>query len=152
MTPYVRFSLLALQAVQVAFLLLHDWVPLGRLTNLSAVRAADSRPRLLLVTFLSALPFMVLFALSCRYWNAPAWPSRLTTWLRYTYAVVLCGAFLAWWGPYLLWHSPERAARYRLRFAGTLKFLPERHGFAPDILHVCYHLCAVATLLLLSRA
>ena len=152
MTPETKFGLLALQAVQVAFLLLHDWIPLGRLTNRNAVQAADSRPKLLLVTVLSTLPFAILFALSCRYRDAPTWPMWLLSWLRYTYSAVLIAAFYAWWGPYLLWHSPERAERYRARFAGTLKFLPERHGFSPDTLHVCYHACIVALLILLARA
>jgi hypothetical protein len=75
----------------------------------------------------------------------------LQMWLWCTYGAVLLGAVLAWWGPYLLWHSPERSERYKVRFAGTMKFLPERHGFAPDTLHVIYHLCVIATLVLLAR-
>ncbi|HEY3988361.1 MAG TPA: hypothetical protein VGM02_03615 [Acidobacteriaceae bacterium] len=150
MAPAVKIGLLALQGVQVVFLLLHDWVPLGRLSNLKAIRASDPPGRLLVVTLLSALPFALVFGVCCAYWKAPHWPAWLETWLWYTYGAALLGTLFAWWGPYLFWQSPERAERYRARFAGTMKFLPERNGFAPDALHVAYHLCIVGTVVLLT--
>ena len=52
-----KVALLALQAVQVVFILGHDWVPLGRFSNLAMVRASDTRAKLVGVTVLSALPF-----------------------------------------------------------------------------------------------
>jgi hypothetical protein len=150
MAPTVRTGLLVLQGLQVVFLLLHDWVPLGRLSNLKAVRESDPPLKLFWTTILSALPFALVFAVCCMYWNAPRWPMWLHTWLWYTYGAALAGTIFAWWGPYLLWQSPERAERYRVRFAGTMKFLPERNGFAPDTLHVIYHLCVLATVILLA--
>jgi hypothetical protein len=150
MAASVRYGLLALQGLQVAFLLFHDWVPLGRLSNLKAVRGSDPPGKLLWVTLLSALPFALVFAVSCAYWNAPRWPMWLRMWLWYTYGAAIVGTILAWWGPYLLWKSPERAERYKVRFAGTIKVLPERNGIAPDALHVMYHLCIAGTLMLLS--
>ena len=143
----LKLALIYLQALQVAFLLLHDWVPLGRLSNLDAVRASDPPARLLLVTVLSAAPFAAVLAVCCHY-GAGQWPGWLLTWLRVTYGAALIGAIVAWWGPYLLWRSPERARRYQTRFAGTLKFLPERHGVSPDVLHVAFHACVVATVIL----
>ena len=142
--------MLALQAVQVAFLLLHDYVPLGRLSNREAVRGSDSPAKLFWTTVLSALPFVAVFVVCCAYWRAPQWPMWLRTWLWYTYVLALVGALIAWWLPYLVLPNPERAARYRVRFAGTIKFLPERNGIAPDTLHVLYHLCIVATVVLLE--
>ena len=50
-------ALVALQALVVAFLALHDWAPLGRLNDVRAVQAADSRGRLVVVTLASTLPF-----------------------------------------------------------------------------------------------
>jgi hypothetical protein len=38
--------LLALQAFQVLFLWLHDWIPLGRLNDVAAVRGEDTTGRL----------------------------------------------------------------------------------------------------------
>jgi len=60
------------------------------------------------------------------------------------------GALMAWWVPYLSPSDSERAARYRVRFAGTLSFLPKRHGFAPDALHTVFHAAIVATLVLVA--
>ena len=149
MSSAIRISLLILQGVQVSFLLLHDYVPLGRWNNLEAVRRSDSPGALLKTTLLSATPFVLVFAVSCVYWKA--WPKWLDMWLWYSYVILLVGAVMAWWGPYLLWSSPERAERYRVRFAGTIKFLPERHGIRPDALHVLFHLCVVSTLILLAK-
>ncbi len=148
MASKVQTSLIVLQAVQLAFILLHDWVPLGRLTNLAAVRASDPPAKLLRVTLLSALPFALVFGATCAFATRP-WPMWLQTWLLYTYIAAAAGAVFAWWGPYLFWRSPEREARYRIRFAGTLKLLPERHGISPDALHLAFHFCIVATLVLI---
>src|SRR5271168_20816 len=143
MHAQLKIALISLQGLQVAFLALHDWVPLGRLSNLEAVRASDAPGRLLVVTAVSMLPFGAVFVVSCEYWTAP-WPMWLQTWLVFTYSAAVVGAIIAWWGPYLLWRSPERAERYQTRFAGTLKFLPQRHGIAPDVLHVAFHACILA--------
>jgi hypothetical protein len=51
----------------VLFIALHDWVPLGKLTNPPAIRATDTRRRLLLVTVLSALPHAIGFAASANF-------------------------------------------------------------------------------------
>ena len=144
----VEAGLLTLQAIQVTFILLHDWVPLGRLSNLPAVRGSDTHIKLFWTTILSALPFALVFGVCCKY-GLTAWPMWLHTWLWYTYAVAFAGALMAWWIPYLIRPDPVRAKRYRVRFDGTLRFLPERNGISPDALHVFLHLCMVATLVLL---
>ena len=43
MTISTKLALLLLQGLQVAFVLLHDWVSMGRFSNLAAVKASDSR-------------------------------------------------------------------------------------------------------------
>jgi hypothetical protein len=131
----------------VVFLLLHDWVPLGRLSNLQAVRALDSRTRLLWTTLLSALPYALALCFSIT--RFPVWPGWLRIWLEWMYTLTLVAALFAWWVPYLSPSDSERAERYRIRFAGTLSFLPKRHGFAPDALHTIFHALVLATVLLL---
>jgi hypothetical protein len=81
MNSAVKFGLIALQGVQVAFLLLHDWVPLGRLSNLKAVREGDSTTKLFWTTVLSALPFALVFGVCCAHWREPRWPMWLHMWL-----------------------------------------------------------------------
>ena len=51
------YVLFALQAFQVLFLCLHDWVPVPPLNDVKAVRAANGFGKLLTTTVVSALPF-----------------------------------------------------------------------------------------------
>ena len=47
--------LLALQAFQVLFLWFHDWIPLGRLNDVTAVRHQDTPSRPVLVTLIQSV-------------------------------------------------------------------------------------------------
>jgi hypothetical protein len=143
----IEAILIGLQAVQLVFLCLHDWVPLGRLSNLAAVQSIDSRSRLLWTTVLSALPYALGLAASLA--TFPHWPMWLLIYLEWTYAITIGAILFAWWIPYLSPSDSPRAERYRTRFAGTPTFLPKRHGFAPDALHTVYHAAVLATVLLL---
>ena len=143
-------AVLALQAFVAAFVLLHDWIPLGRLNNNNrGVREVDSRTKRIFVTLLSALPFVLGFAWSVAAASRPGFPMGLEILLWITYLVALYGLLRAWWIPYLWIPDPARAERYRVMFAGTHRFLPERNGIAPDTLHVTLHLCVVGILILL---
>jgi hypothetical protein len=52
-----QLVLLFLQLFQVLFLWIHDWVPLGRLNHVTAVRNQDSFGRLLVVTLVQSVPW-----------------------------------------------------------------------------------------------
>jgi hypothetical protein len=147
--PSIEILLIGLQAVQVVFLLLHDWVPLGRLSNLAAVHAVDSQSKLLRTTLISALPFAAGLGFSVA--TYPNWPTWTRIYLDVLYAITLFAIIRAWWIPYLSPSDSPRAERYCIRFADTVSFLPKRHGFAPDALHTTYHAVVVATLVLLTR-
>jgi hypothetical protein len=146
-TRTIEAWLIGLQAVQVVFLMLHDWIPLGRLSNLPAVQSIDSKSRLLWTTALSTLPYALGLAFSIA--RFPQWPMWLNIWLEWMYTISIVTILFAWWIPYLSPSDSARAERYRTRFAGTLSFLPKRHGFAPDALHTVYHATVLATVLLL---
>ena len=143
------YALLVCQIFVVLFVALHDWIPLGRLNNLPAIRAADSTSRLVVVTALSALPFAIGLAAS-GYYASTGFPKWLLWWLWISYATALYGMLRAWWIPYLLAEDPVRAARYRARFANTHAFLPTRNGIRPDTLHVCLHVSVILLLILLA--
>ncbi|HTW50067.1 MAG TPA: hypothetical protein VMD92_19065 [Acidobacteriaceae bacterium] len=49
----IEMVLLALQGFQVLFLWVHDWIPLGRLNDVAAVRGQDTTRRLVTVTLIS---------------------------------------------------------------------------------------------------
>ncbi len=146
----VEVALLALQGFCVAHLMLHDWVPLGRFNNLAAVRGVDSLRKRVLVTLLSALPFLLVFAFCCEYANARSWPGWVVSWLWWAYGLLVAGEIFAWWVPYFGRAQPERVARYRSMFGGTHAFLPERNGITPNTLHVILHLATAGVLVLLA--
>jgi len=146
--------LIALQSFVVVFIALHDWVPLGALNNVRAVQAADPRGKLVAVTALSTLPFAIGLGSTIAYADGrlPGW---LNIYLWVCYGVAVYGLIRAWWGPYLLYRAPARAARYQAMFSGTHAFLPERNGVRPNTLHVILHiviLVIIGVLTLLSRA
>jgi hypothetical protein len=143
-----EITFLTLQAIVVVFLLLHDWVPLGSLNNLKAIRGQDSVARTVFVSLLPGLPAAVGLFFSAKYFGEP-YPDWLNMLLWITYGIFVIGLLQAWWIPYLFKSDPERAARYQIIFANTHTFLPKRNGIAPDTLHTCFHAVAVATVLAL---
>ena len=144
----MQATLLVLQAFQVIFLWLHDWLPLGRLNDVVAVRQQDSLPRLMVVTLVQSLPFTVGLFWSASHFGEPFahWPLR---WLWITYGILFAGQLWAWWLPYLFRPDATRAARYQKMFGRTHAFLPPRHGMVPNTAHVLLHLASLATLLVL---
>jgi hypothetical protein len=141
-------TFLALQTLVVAFLLFHDWIPLGRFNNLAAIRGQDTLPRRVFVTLLPAVPAAIGLFFGARHFRRP-YPDSLEMLLWITYGVLIVGILRAWWIPYLVLPDAERAARYQIIFAGTYSFLPRRNGIAPDTLHTLFHLVTLATLVAL---
>jgi hypothetical protein len=140
--------LLALQAFQVLFLWFHDWIPLGRLNDVAAVRRQDPLARLVLVTLIQSVPFTIGLFYSARYFNHP-YPGWLDYLLWISYGVLFVGQMRAWWVPYLLKPEPGRAERYRKMFGNTHSFLPRRNGIVPNTAHILLHLATAGTLLCL---
>jgi len=144
----LEMPFVGLQAFVVIFLLFHDWIPLGRLNNLAAIRGQDTWLRTAVVTLISAVPAAICLFFSTRYLGQP-YPSSVEMWLWITYGIFFLGLLRAWWIPYLVLPDAERAARYRVIFANTHSFLPRRNGMAPDTLHTVFHLAIVANLAIL---
>ena len=145
---FVTF-LIVLQALQVAFLWLHDWVPLGRLNNVAAIRGENTVAALVVTTIVQSLPFSIGLAASLAHLRT-GFPPWLLTWLWVSYGILFAGELRAWWVPYLLRPEPARAVRYRAMFGGTHASLPERHGLVPNTLHTLLHAATLATLLVLA--
>jgi hypothetical protein len=140
--------LLALQAFQVLFLWLHDWVPLGRLNDVEAVRREDGLKGLIRITLIQGIPWSIGLFFSVRYFGR-AYPSWLDMWLWISYALLFLGQFRAWWLPYLFVPDPKRAERYRRMFGATHAFLPLRNGIVPNTAHILLHVATAATLVVL---
>ena len=142
-------ALFALQCFHVLFLALHDWIPLGRLSDVKAVRAENPVSKLIAGTMISLVPFAIGFGASAIH-SRRAYPSWLVWWLWISYSLLFVGELEAWWVPYLIRAEPARAERYRVMFGATHAFLPERNGIRPNTLHVILHLATVTTLVVLG--
>jgi hypothetical protein len=143
------WTLLALQTFQVLFLCLHDWIPLGTLNDVQAVRAENPGGRLLRTTLLSAAPYVFGLAASFVFLGRH-YPDWLYYWLLVSYGLLFLGQLRAWWVPYFFAPDPVRAARYKIMFGKTQAFLPERNGIRPNTLHIILHAATLVTLLLLT--
>jgi hypothetical protein len=142
-------ALFALQCFHVLFLALHDWIPLGTLNDVKAVRVANPAPKLIAGTLISLTPFAVGLVASAIYFGR-VYPAWLFWWLWISYGLLFVGELTAWWIPYLFHPEPERAARYQLMFGATHTFLPRRNGIRPNTLHVILHLATLTTLVVLG--
>jgi hypothetical protein len=142
-------ALLILQCFHLLFISLHDWIPLGTLNDVKAIRVASPDQKLLSVTLLSLAPFAIGFSASVFYRDR-AYPVWLFWWLWVSYGLLFVGELRAWWIPYLCHPDRERAARYRVMFGATHSFLPEHNGMRPNTLHVILHLATLATLIALG--
>ena len=148
MSDMAKTILLVLQSLQVAFLWVHDWLPLGSLNDVRAVRKQDTLRRLVVVTLVQSLPFSFILALSALYFGQ-SYPHWLITSLWVANSILLVGQLRAWWVPYLLRAEPKRAARYHAMFGDTHFFLPVRNGLVPNTAHIFLHTCTAAILLVL---
>jgi hypothetical protein len=150
MHPIAISALFGLQCFQVLFLCLHDWIPLGTLNDVKAVRAANSGGKLLLGTLVSVVPFAFGLAASAYYLrgNYPHW---LLWYLGVSCALLFLGELQAWWIPCFLRPDPVRVARYQTMFGNTHAFLPARNGIRPNTLHVTLHIVTLTTLVLTAQ-
>lgn len=100
--------LVGLQAIQVAILWLHDWIPLGNLNDVAAAQAHDTRGRLIRVTLIQSVPFTIGLVASIAYAETGR-PTWLWNWLWISYIILFAGELRAWWWPYLV--RPEPGGR-----------------------------------------
>lgn len=137
--------LLGLQVFHVAFLALHDWIPLGRLNDVRAVRAENPPGKLLTATAISTVLFVPPLVDGLRHVHGP-WPEWVWIWLWVGYGLLFVGELRAWWVPYFRGADDEKVKRYEAMFGGTHAFLPVRNGIRINTLHFVLHALTLATL------
>lgn len=145
---HIEIVLIVLQGFQILFLWLHDWVPLGRLNDVKAVRSQDTMSRLVIVTLIQSVPFTIGLVFSALYFGR-MYPHWLYMWLWISYGLIFVGQIRAWWIPYLFRQEPQRSARYEIMFGNTHRFLPTRNGLVPNTAHIMLHVATAATLVTL---
>lgn len=91
---HVETILIVLQMFQVLFLWLHDWVPLGRLNDVTAVRSQDTALRLVIVTLTQNVPFTIGLIFSLLDFGR-MYPHWLYMWLWISYSIMLVGQIRA---------------------------------------------------------
>jgi hypothetical protein len=141
--------LLALQIFHVAFLALHDWIPLGRLNDVRAVRDENPAGKLLIGTVITTSLFVPPLIAGLRHVHGP-WPGWVWIWLWVAYGLLFVGEIQAWWWPYFMGASEKTVERYRVMFGGTHAFLRPRHGIRINTLHFALHTLTLATLVVLA--
>jgi hypothetical protein len=142
-------ALLGLQSFVALFVGLHNWIPLGALNNVKAVRAEFPGSKLLKVTLLNFTPVVVGLAGSAFYLGKK-YPPWLLWWLWIFYLLACYGSLKEWWIPYFSRPETERVARYQAMYGATHAFLPARNGIRPNTLHVIFDVVTVAILITLG--
>jgi hypothetical protein len=149
MAPTASGVLIALQCFVVAFVALHNWVPLGSLNDLKAVRAEFPTGNLIVTTLSNLAPAAIGLAGSIFYFRR-GFPGWLVWYLWIFYLLACCGSLWAWWIPYFFGAGKKRVAREQALYGNTHSFLPERHGVRPNTLHVIFDVMTVAILITLA--
>src|ERR1700690_4309996 len=120
-------ALIALQCFVALFVALHNWIPLGTLNDVKAVRTVFPTRKLFLTTLLNFTPVAIGLAGSVFY-SGKAYPDWLLWFLWIFYVLACYGSLKSWWIPYLFRPDPERAARDAAMYRNTHAFLPLRSG------------------------
>jgi len=141
--------LIALQCFAALFVGLHNWIPLGSLNDVKAVRTIFPTGKLLVTTLTNFTPVAIGLAGSVFYVRR-GFPDWLFWFLWIFYGLACYGSLMAWWIPYFFRPDPERVARDRVMYASTHSFLPERNGIRPNTLHVIFDVVNVAILIALG--
>lgn len=138
---------MACLGAMLLFLLLHDWVPLGRFNDPASVRRENTTGELLLVTVVNGLSVDTLLLLAGLF-AGKKYPLWLRSWFVIHSVLILAGAAKAWRLPYLFGADEKRLQRNQAMFGGTHSFLPELNGITADILHAAFHSLLLFSLLL----
>lgn len=137
--------------VSSAFSWLHDWIPLGRLNNVTAVRSQGTLLPLVAVALVQSVAFTFALLFSLSRFGRP-YPHWLYMWLWISYSLIFVGQIRAWWIPYLFHLEPGRAAGYRTMFSKCSATHTPSCPFVrlvPNTAHVMLHLATAATLFIL---
>jgi hypothetical protein len=140
--------LVALQCFVVAFVGLHNWIPLGSLNDLQAVRAEFPGSKLFFTTLSNFIP--AACGLACSVYFYRGFPGWVTWYLWIFYLLACCGSAYAWWIPYFAGAGKKRLTREQNLYGKTHSFLPERNGVRPNTLHVIFDVVTLAVLITLA--
>jgi hypothetical protein len=149
MNPVAVGTFIALQCFVVLFVALHNWIPLGSLNDVKAVRSVFPTRKLLRTTLINFTPAAIGLAGSV-YYSRRGFPGWLFWFLWILYGLACYGSLKAWWIPYIFGSEPARVARDQVMYGATHAFLPKRNGIRPNTLHVIFDIVTIAILIVLA--
>jgi hypothetical protein len=126
----------------------HDLVDIPGWTHGAKVRAVVGRGKLWLVTLINGTFPGLAVAFAFYFWGRPKPAFALNYWALYC-AVTVASAIAMWYVPYFRGTTEERKREYAAMYAGTIQVFPARgENPRPNLLHACFHVLFVLTLLL----
>ena len=128
----------------LAFVLLHDWIPLGHFNDISGIRAEKSDAELILTTVVNGLSFSIVLIIALIFLGKP-YPLWARFWLVIHLFWIIYGAASAWWIPYFFGTTPDMVQSYATMFGNTHAFLPVRNGIVPNTIHTVFHFTLLST-------
>jgi hypothetical protein len=131
-------TLIVATAIYLGYVLVHDWVPLGRLNDMERQREQPLRTRLL-VEVGNVLPILALLIVAIVFPTGPLpWGAALYAGLYIVVFAVL--AWLSWYGPYFFGTTSERETAAAYEYGRTVQILPARGTHVrPNLMHVGLH-------------
>ncbi|WP_017187343.1 hypothetical protein [Alkalibacillus haloalkaliphilus] len=142
MKKEIRISeklLLAGLCLILVFMIVQDWVPLGSLNDIQAIREEHSFNELITVTLINITQILILMGLVVTFMGK-RYPIWVKIWLIIHPICIFAGVLLDWWIPYLFGYGAEqRVERYNQMFGDTHSFLPVMNGIVPNTLHYLFH-------------
>jgi hypothetical protein len=145
-------------AVQVIFTVLiclefllmavHDWLNIPGWTHGRQVYAVVGPVKMWVGTLVNSLLPGLAAYFAIRYWHQPKPRFVLIYWVVYC-GIAALGALTSWWIPYFRGTDEKTEDMYARMYAGTLQVLPPRgNNPRPNVLHLCFHLLFLVTLVL----
>ncbi|WP_047986038.1 hypothetical protein [Ornithinibacillus californiensis] len=130
------------------FMLVQDWVPLGKLNDIEAIKQENTTGELVVVTLIGVVQ-VVLFIFLILLFVGKKYPIFIKLWLVIHPSCILAGAIIDWWLPYLTGFGAEnRIERYHTMFGETHAFLPIMNGIVPNTLHTLFHMTLLFCIIL----
>ncbi|WP_202080118.1 hypothetical protein [Caldalkalibacillus salinus] len=146
----MEYVFLSVQGLILMFCLFHDWIPIGSLNDVQAVKAENSTGEMIRGTVLNSIWPLIGVTLTLIYMGKK-YPLVASLFIFISYTSVLIGAIMAWWVPYLFGTGDAAFVdRYNTMFGNTHAFLPYMNGIVPNTVHVIFHSSLVLTLVLFS--
>lgn len=131
---------IALQAILLPIITLHDWIHLPPLTDVKTLRAKSSLWGLIIQTILNSLCILIPLAITCYAHSAQNLSFSQTVTILSFYALLTIGTVTACWIPYIFGSSIKHKEIFS-KFDNTHHFLPPRgNNVIPNTFHVIMHL------------